>query len=237
MCMLQFSCATANATIPTLHSMHPFSYPFASGGNQVSLAVVTRMFAAGVQILAHASGGQLTQHAASATCPAPSPDQGPQSRTRGPTQATPPDPKPAVTCDTVPASPECHQKTAASPGMNPNQKKPSEAPVTKKKKKKKSKVSPLQPDQGDEAKCPDEGFSSVDASCAVRVVRACGRCGVTAKASVHGKLKECSTCRSVRYCGRECQKEDWPAHKATCKRLHAAQWSTSCCPISSASDQ
>merc|ERR1711916_37500 len=30
-------------------------------------------------------------------------------------------------------------------------------------------------------------------------------------------LKECTGCRSVVYCSRECQKRDWKAHKRACK--------------------
>ncbi len=61
-------------------------------------------------------------------------------------------------------------------------------------------------------------------------VWACAGCGITAEVLAHGKLKECSTCRSVRYCGRACQKADWPAHKATCKRLQAARGRSTCFP-------
>jgi hypothetical protein len=59
-----------------------------------------------------------------------------------------------------------------------------------------------------------------------RRLRECARCEIAAElleASGTGKLKECSGCRAVRYCGRPCQLADWPAHKATCKRLQAAQ--------------
>jgi hypothetical protein len=52
---------------------------------------------------------------------------------------------------------------------------------------------------------------------------ACAGCGITAKMLHDCKLKECSRCRSVRYCGKACQVADWPVHKATCKRLQAAQ--------------
>lgn len=30
------------------------------------------------------------------------------------------------------------------------------------------------------------------------------------------RTKHCSRCREVRYCSAECQREHWPAHKATC---------------------
>jgi hypothetical protein len=32
-------------------------------------------------------------------------------------------------------------------------------------------------------------------------------------------LQKCSRCSSVRYCGRECQKTHWPAHKKECQRI------------------
>ncbi len=54
-------------------------------------------------------------------------------------------------------------------------------------------------------------------------VRACAHCGATAEMLENGKLLECTACRSVRYCGKACQKEDWPLHKATCKHRRAAQ--------------
>ncbi|XP_077274028.1 SET and MYND domain containing, class 3 isoform X1 [Temnothorax americanus] len=34
-----------------------------------------------------------------------------------------------------------------------------------------------------------------------------------------GKLLKCSGCQYVYYCGRNCQKESWPIHKAECARL------------------
>ncbi len=48
---------------------------------------------------------------------------------------------------------------------------------------------------------------------------AAGTCGVATPTS--RKLKECNGCHSVRYCGRVCQKADWPSHKPECKRLQA----------------
>lgn len=32
-----------------------------------------------------------------------------------------------------------------------------------------------------------------------------------------GKLRKCSGCRVVHYCGRECQALDWPQHKSSCR--------------------
>lgn len=35
-------------------------------------------------------------------------------------------------------------------------------------------------------------------------------------------LNRCSACKSVAYCGKECQKEDWKNHKAVCKAKRKA---------------
>ncbi len=32
------------------------------------------------------------------------------------------------------------------------------------------------------------------------------------------KLLQCAGCKSVKYCGKECQRSDWPNHKTVCKR-------------------
>eukprot|EP00884_Botryococcus_braunii_P021620 jgi/Botrbrau1/8141/Bobra.0308s0031.1 len=49
--------------------------------------------------------------------------------------------------------------------------------------------------------------------------RACAECGT--KGCAGGKLLECSGCRSVAYCGRDCQLKHWPSHKAACKAKQA----------------
>jgi hypothetical protein len=70
--------------------------------------------------------------------------------------------------------------------------------------------------------CGDEGprvaASPARRSRAAGKVWECGQCGMTERS----KLRECSGCKSVRYCGKVCQKAAWPEHKATCKRLQAA---------------
>ena len=40
----------------------------------------------------------------------------------------------------------------------------------------------------------------------------CAQCKTT-----EGKLKWCK-CKKVKYCGQVCQMEDWPRHKAVCKK-------------------
>ncbi|KII91804.1 hypothetical protein PLICRDRAFT_104569 [Plicaturopsis crispa FD-325 SS-3] len=42
---------------------------------------------------------------------------------------------------------------------------------------------------------------------------ACRRC-----ATRGAKLRKCSRCKEVSYCGEECQKADWTSHKQTCKK-------------------
>jgi len=41
--------------------------------------------------------------------------------------------------------------------------------------------------------------------------RACGSCGKASES-----LKQCTRCRQVSYCNRNCQRADWPRHKSTC---------------------
>mmetsp|Transcript_34974 Transcript_34974/g.71362 ORF Transcript_34974/g.71362 Transcript_34974/m.71362 type:complete len:367 (-) Transcript_34974:105-1205(-) len=43
-------------------------------------------------------------------------------------------------------------------------------------------------------------------------VRCCGVCGVEKES-----LLRCGKCATVRYCGKECQKQDWKRHKAECE--------------------
>jgi hypothetical protein len=38
----------------------------------------------------------------------------------------------------------------------------------------------------------------------------CHRCGKT------GHFKKCAQCKIAKYCGADCQKADWPVHKAIC---------------------
>ncbi|KAF8515636.1 hypothetical protein JB92DRAFT_3142781 [Gautieria morchelliformis] len=45
----------------------------------------------------------------------------------------------------------------------------------------------------------------------------CSVCGEPAK-------NKCSRCTAIRYCGPVCQKEDWKAHRPTCKSLTGGTW-------------
>ena len=49
-------------------------------------------------------------------------------------------------------------------------------------------------------------------------VRCCAECGEEGGAS----LKTCKSCKLVKYCNADCQKNHWPKHKKECKR-HAAE--------------
>ena len=51
-----------------------------------------------------------------------------------------------------------------------------------------------------------------EAAAAAETAVACAACGAA------GAPLMCGACRGVRYCGPECQKRDWRAHKAACKQ-------------------
>jgi hypothetical protein len=72
-------------------------------------------------------------------------------------------------------------------------------------------------------KSPKKGVSRRVGPSPGRRVWACAECGITANMLDSGKLRECSGCGTVRYCGKACQKAHWPAHKPACKRLQAAR--------------
>ena len=46
----------------------------------------------------------------------------------------------------------------------------------------------------------------------------CARCG-RARNETGEALHRCGSCRRVWYCGRDCQKADWPSHKALCRTI------------------
>ena len=48
------------------------------------------------------------------------------------------------------------------------------------------------------------------------VMMCCAACGVAENENI--KLKKCNACKSVRYCGVQCQKDHRPQHKRACKK-------------------
>jgi hypothetical protein len=60
-------------------------------------------------------------------------------------------------------------------------------------------------------------FASAPPSAGIRCadLHVCGYCGKSATV----KLVTCSQCRSVAYCGKECQKAAWKGHKKVCKQI------------------
>ncbi|KAI9004946.1 hypothetical protein DFJ74DRAFT_692109 [Hyaloraphidium curvatum] len=42
-------------------------------------------------------------------------------------------------------------------------------------------------------------------------------CTYCERSSPKAEMRRCSRCRAAHYCGRECQRKDWPKHKAACE--------------------
>lgn len=59
-----------------------------------------------------------------------------------------------------------------------------------------------------------------DTDVAPAVIELCGRVGCR-NTSESMALKRCSRCRSRWYCSTDCQRQDWPSHKRTCRELAA----------------
>ena len=53
------------------------------------------------------------------------------------------------------------------------------------------------------------------------ITKVCQTCGIGKKdlGERINKLKRCSRCKSVYYCGKYCQKKDWKFHKLNCKKI------------------
>jgi hypothetical protein len=73
-----------------------------------------------------------------------------------------------------------------------------------------------------ETRCPKEGCNTLIMKAAGRpnphnpnAPTGCARCGGPGEPS----LMQCSKCHVAKYCSRECQAEDWGAHKEVCKML------------------
>ena len=58
------------------------------------------------------------------------------------------------------------------------------------------------------------GAASIRAALVAKAAtsKRCAICGAG------GKLKKCSGCHTVRYCGADCQQADWPDHRRTCRK-------------------
>eukprot|EP00985_Skeletonema_marinoi_P003294 scaffold1373_cov134-Skeletonema_marinoi.AAC.4 len=48
------------------------------------------------------------------------------------------------------------------------------------------------------------------------VMMFCASCGTAENENI--RLKKCNACKSVRYCGVQCQKDHRPQHKRACKK-------------------
>ena len=53
----------------------------------------------------------------------------------------------------------------------------------------------------------------------IKVLHCCASCGIAGVDDV--KLKDCSDCHLVKYCGVKCQRDHWPKHKRECKQRAA----------------
>jgi hypothetical protein len=67
--------------------------------------------------------------------------------------------------------------------------------------------------------CAPHGTNPWGFNAAPRCVR-CKRAGA-ALAQAGGGLRACATCRAARYCGAECQRDDWARHKEMCAVMAA----------------
>jgi hypothetical protein len=67
-----------------------------------------------------------------------------------------------------------------------------------------------------------ERDKTLAARAAAATLRCCSLGGCGARELHPSHFKQCGSCRSVAYCCREHQLEDWPAHKAACKAARNA---------------
>ncbi|KAI0773887.1 hypothetical protein C8Q74DRAFT_1199891 [Fomes fomentarius] len=56
-----------------------------------------------------------------------------------------------------------------------------------------------------------------DAEAKSYILKTCARQGCNTREVRAAEFKRCGGCKEVVYCGQACQKEDWPAHKKSCK--------------------
>ncbi|XP_062071068.1 putative protein MSS51 homolog, mitochondrial isoform X3 [Lepus europaeus] len=65
-------------------------------------------------------------------------------------------------------------------------------------------------------RCPQEMFQKMEDT-----FRFCAQCRALPSGLPDTKvLRHCKRCRNVYYCGPECQRSDWPAHRKVCRELH-----------------
>jgi hypothetical protein len=64
------------------------------------------------------------------------------------------------------------------------------------------------------------GMAGQPALCVEKDKNRCARCG--AQRSAELKMKVCAGCKTVLYCSKQCQAEDWEGHKGLCHRLSEA---------------
>ncbi|KAF6317570.1 MSS51 mitochondrial translational activator [Rhinolophus ferrumequinum] len=64
-------------------------------------------------------------------------------------------------------------------------------------------------------RCPQEMFQKMEDT-----FRFCAHCKALPSGLSDSKvLRHCKRCRNVYYCGPECQRTDWPAHRRVCQEL------------------
>ena len=64
--------------------------------------------------------------------------------------------------------------------------------------------------------------AALDADLAAGRLQQCALAGCAARETHASQFKRCGACRTVCYCSREHQVEDWPSHKAACKAARKA---------------
>ena len=56
--------------------------------------------------------------------------------------------------------------------------------------------------------------------------KVCCKCGEKRR-----KLKRCTSCKVVYYCGKQCQQQDWPTHKTKCRSLQHSHMKLAIIPL------
>ncbi|KIM39101.1 hypothetical protein M413DRAFT_12412 [Hebeloma cylindrosporum] len=71
--------------------------------------------------------------------------------------------------------------------------------------------------------CPDEGDDSISDRRYSPNASTVGEAGWTDE-SVALTSARCGGCKLVRYCGADCQNQDWKRHKKICKTINSVKW-------------